>query len=184
MYDGFEVKLDKRFSNGGAIVGGFTAGRNFGNKLGQSSDLNNPNNLINDFGRVGYDSTFQGNIAGSWILPLGIQWSAALRTATGLPLARIYPVTRSIVPNLTQVTQNVTAVPDGTYRLQNNNLLDMRFSKTVRLNGVRFEPIIDIYNILNSNATTGEVTTIGPALGTPSAILDGRLLRLGLRMNF
>ncbi len=37
---------------------------------------------------------------------------------------------------------------------------------------------------LNSNATTGEVETVVPSLGRPSAILDGRLLRLGVQIRF
>jgi hypothetical protein len=183
-YNGFEVKFDKRFSNGGAILGGFTAGKNWGNTLGSSTDLNNPNNLTNDMGYVGYDATYQANVAGSWMLPFGVQWSGAFRTATGLPLARTYTVTRAVVPGLVQVNQSVKVVPTGTYRLQNNNLLDMRLGKIIRARGVRLQPIVDIFNLLNSNATTGEVTTIGPSLGKPSAILDGRMLRIGVELNF
>jgi hypothetical protein len=183
-YHGFELKLEKRFANGGMILGGFTAGRNRGNIRGSSTDLNNPNNLINAIGAVGYDSTYQANVAGSWMLPFGIQWSGSLRTATGLPLRRVYTVTRSIVPNLTQVNQSIDVVPNGEYRLQNNNLLDMRIAKLVTIGRTRVEAIADIYNVLNSNATTGEVTTIGPSLGRPSAILDGRLLRVGVQMKF
>jgi hypothetical protein len=183
-YNGFEVKLEKRFANGGMILGGFTAGRNRGSTLGSSSDLNNPNVLINSIGAVGYDATYQANVAGSWMLPLGIQWSGSLRTATGLPLRRVYTVTRSVVPNLTQVTQNVDLVPPGTVRLQNNNLLDMRLAKIFNVGGAKLQALADIYNVLNSNATTGEVTTIGPSLGRPSGILDGRLLRLGIQLTF
>ena len=183
-YHGFEVKFDKRFANGGMILGGFTVGRNRGATPGSSTDLNNPNNLINAVGAVGYDATYQANLAGSWILPLGIQWSGSLRTATGLPLTRTYTVTRSVVPNLTQVSQSVNLVARGAVRLQNNNLLDMRISKIFRVKGATLEALADIFNLLNSNATTGEVTAVGPSLGRPSAILIGRLLRVGIQMTF
>jgi hypothetical protein len=183
-YDGFEMKFEKRFANGGAILGGFTVGKTWGNVRGSSTDLNNPNTLINAYGYVGYDATYQANIAGSWMLPYGIQWSGAFRTATGLPLSRVYPVTRTVVPNLTQVTQSVDLVPPGSVRLQNDNLLDMRFAKIFRVGGAKLQALADIYNVLNSNATTGEVTTIGPSLGKPSGILDGRLLRVGIQLTF
>jgi hypothetical protein len=183
-YHGFELKLEKRFANGGMILGGFTAGRNRGSIRGSSTDLNNPNNLINHIGAVGYDSTYQANVAGSWMLPFGLQWSGSFRTATGLPLRRVYTVTRAIVPNLTQVNQSIDVLPAGEVRLQNNNLLDMRIAKLVKLRRLQLEAIADVYNVLNSNATTGEVTTIGSSLGRPSAILDGRLLRLGVQMKF
>lgn len=183
-YHGVELKAEKRFANGGMILGGFTAGRNRGNIRGSSTDLNNPNNLINAIGAVGYDSTYQVNLAGSWMLPYGIQWSGSLRTATGLPLRRVYTVTRAIVPGLTQVNQSIDVLPSGEVRLENNNLLDMRVAKLVKIGRTQVEAIADIYNVLNSNATTGEVTTIGSSLGRPSAILDGRLLRLGVQMKF
>jgi hypothetical protein len=183
-YHGFDVKFEKRFANGGMILGGFTAGRKRGSIRGSSTDLNNPNNLINHIGAVGYDATYQANVAGSWMLPFGIQWSGSLRTATGLPLRRVYNVTRSEVPNLTQVSQSVDLVPSGDVRLQNNNLVDMRLSKIFKVKRARLEAIADVFNVLNSNATTGEVTTVGPSLGRPSAILDGRLLRLGIQMTF
>jgi len=181
-YHGFEAKVEKRFANGGTLQGGFTAGRNRGRTTG--GDLNNPNNLINAVGAVGFDATYQLNLAGSWILPFDILIAGSVRTATGLPLSRTYTVTRSIVPTLTQVSQSVNLVPRGEYRLQNNNLVDLRVSKILRFAGVRLEGIADIYNLLNSNATTGEVQTVGPALGRPSAILEGRILRLGVQMTF
>jgi hypothetical protein len=181
-YHGFEAKVEKRFANGGTLQGGFTAGRNRGNTRG--GDLNNPNNLINAVGAVGFDATYQLNLAGSWILPLDVLIAGSIRTATGLPLNRTYTVTRSIVPGLAQVSQSVNLVPRGDYRLQNNNLVDLRVSKILRFRGVRLEGIADLYNLLNSNATTGEVQTVGPSLGRPSEILEGRILRLGVQMTF
>lgn len=183
-YNGFEMKIEKRFANGGNIIGGFTAGRNRGNTLSDSSDLNNPNLLINSIGAVGYDATYQLNVAGNWMLPLGVMFSGSLRAATGLPLTRNFTVTRSLVPNLTQVSQSVALVPRGEYRLENNKLVDVRFAKVFRGRGIRFEAVADIYNLLNSNATTGEVTTVGPSLGRPSSILQARFVRLGIQMKF
>ena len=183
-YNGFEARAEKRFGNGGNLLGGFTAGRNRGNTLGSSSDLNNPNNLINSIGAVGFDSTYQFTMAGNWMFPRDIMVSGSIRTATGLPLARSYTVTRTIVPNLTQVTQNVAVAPRGEYRLENANLIDLRFSKLFRVGNSRIEGIADLYNLLNSNATTGEVTAVGPSLGQPSGILQSRYVRFGVQMKF
>jgi hypothetical protein len=183
-YNGFELKAEKRFANGGTILGGFTAGRNRGSTLGSTSDLNNPNALVNTIGAVGYDSTYQLNLAGSWMLPLGVMVSGSLRTATGQPLTRSYTVTRTLVPTLTQVSQSVSLLPRGELRLQTNNLLDLRFAKIFRVRSTRLEAMADLYNVLNSNATTGEVTTVGPSLGRVSSILQARFLRLGVQMKF
>ena len=89
-YHGFEVKLEKRFANRGAILGGFTAGRN----RGQTSASNNPNQMINAVGAVGNDATYQLNLAGNWILPLDVMIAGSIRAATGFPLNRNYTVTR------------------------------------------------------------------------------------------
>jgi hypothetical protein len=48
----------------------------------------------------------------------------------------------------------------------------------------RFEPTVDLFNIFNNNAITSANTTIGSSLGRPSAIVMGRLLRLGGRISF
>jgi hypothetical protein len=49
---------------------------------------------------------------------------------------------------------------------------------------VKFEPIAELFNTLNSNSVTSQVNTVGPKYGTPSAILEGRLLRLGFQIHF
>jgi Carboxypeptidase regulatory-like domain len=183
-YRGFEVKLNKRFAQGATLFGGFTVGSTRGSTLGQTSDLNNPNLLINHVGNIGYDATYQFNGAGSYLLPLGIQLSGSFRSATGLPLSRTYTVTTADVPNLTQVNQSVQLVSRGTYRLQRANLLDLRVAKVLRFGSTRLELTADVYNVLNANATTGEVQSVGPSLGRPSAIVDGRLLRMGAQFKF
>lgn len=50
----------------------------------------------------------------------------------GLSLRRIFIVTGSQVPNLTQVSQNVDLVPSGTVRLPAKNLFDLKLSKVFR----------------------------------------------------
>jgi hypothetical protein len=76
----------------------------------------------------------------------------------------VYPVTTSIVPGLTQVTQNVQVAERGEFRYPWQNLVDLRLTKIFRSNGLRFEPTVDLYNIFNNNAVTNAVTTIGPSL--------------------
>jgi hypothetical protein len=58
------------------------------------------------------------------------------------------------------------------------------FNLTKRDKGLTLEPIAEMFNLLNSNAVTSQVTTVGSKYGTPSAILEGRLLRLGFQMHF
>jgi hypothetical protein len=183
-YHGFELTTQVRLGARGRLHGGFTVGRNEGSTLGESTDLNNPNLLINHIGAVGFDATYQVNLAGSWMLPAEVQLSGSLRGGTGLPLNRTFTVTRAIVPGLTQVSQTVLLAPRGEYRLEDDALVDLRVSKVFRVAGMQLEGIADIYNVLNSNATLGEVQVVGPSLGRPSDIVPGRMLRLGAQLRF
>ncbi len=85
---------------------------------------------------------------------------------------------------LTQVTQNVQAAPRGDYRYPWQNLVDLRLVKVFRSGGTKFEPTLDVYNLFHNNAVTNAVTTIGSSLGRPSAIVMGRLVRVGWRISF
>jgi hypothetical protein len=179
-YHGVEFKANQRLTKGN-LFAGFTIGQNKGTNVG---DLNNPNNLINYIGNIGYDSTYQLRAGGSYVVPFDVQLSAALRSATGLPSQRIFRVGRAQVPDLTQVTQNVNVAPRGEYRLDRFDILDLRVSKIFRAGNGQFEIIADLYNALNSSAVTGEVTTLGSSLGRPSEVVSPRILRLGGQIRF
>ena len=89
------------------------------------------------------------------------------------------------MPGLTQVNQFVQVAPRGEFRYPWQNLVDLRLTKIFRLpNGVRVEPTVDVFNIFNNNAVTNAVVTVGNSLGRPSAIVMGRLLRVGGHITF
>ena len=188
-YNGVELQLNTRLPKA-TLFGGVTIGRNFGDQDTTSScggcgtDFNNPNNLINNRGAIGFDSTYQ--IRGGWTysLPYDVQFSGSIREATGLPQSRVYTLTTTIVPGLTQVTQNVQVAPRGDFLYPWQNLVDIRFVKVIKSGGLRIEPTLDVFNLFNDDAVTSAVTTVGSSLGRPSAIVMGRLVRIGGRIAF
>jgi hypothetical protein len=180
-YNGVEAQVNTRLRNV-TVFGGVTIGRDRGDQ--DTNDLNNPNFLINNNGAVGFDSTYQIRAGFSYRLPADVQFAGSIREATGLPQQRTFVVTTSIVPGLTQVTQNVQAAPRGEFRYPWQNLVDLRLTKSFRVGTTKFEPTLDLFNIINNNAVTNANTTIGSSLGRPSAIVMGRLLRLGGRVVF
>jgi hypothetical protein len=180
-YNGVEFQVNTRFTQGN-VFGGLTIGRDFGDQ--DSGDLNNPNNRINNQGNIGFDSTYQIRGGFSYRIPYGVQFSGSIREATGLPQTRTYTVTTALVPGLTQVTQNVQVAQRGDFRYPWVNLVDLRFVKVFRSGSYRFEPTLDVFNVFNNNAVTSAVTTIGSSLGRPSAIVMGRLFRVGGRFTF
>jgi hypothetical protein len=186
-YNGVEFQFNTRLPRA-TVFGGLTIGRDYGDQdtfaAPLTGDLNNPNVRINNRGAIGFDSTYQIRGGFSYRLPADVQCSGSIREATGLPQTRVYPVTASIVPGLTQVTQNIQVAPRGEFRYPWVNLVDLRLTKNFRVGSTRVEPTIDLYNVFNNNAVTSGVTTIGSSLGRPSAIVMGRLLRVGGRIAF
>ena len=180
-YNGVEFQVNTRMSKA-TVFGGLTLGRDFGDQ--DSGDLNNPNNRINNQGNIGFDSPYQIRGGFSYRLPADVQFSGSIRESSGLPQTRTYTVTTSVVPGLTQVNQSVQVAERGDFRYPWVNLVDLRLVKVFKAGGARFEPTIDLYNVFNNNAVTSAVTAIGLSLGRPSAIVMGRLVRVGGRITF
>jgi hypothetical protein len=82
------------------------------------------------------------------------------------------------------VSQAVDLLPRGHVRLDRMNLLDLRLTRRFTARGARFEGVADVYNLLNTDVPVAEVETVGGSLRRPVAIVDGRLLRLGVKLNF
>jgi hypothetical protein len=180
-YNGVEFQFNTRLTRA-TIFGGVTIGNSYGDQ--DSGDLNNPNNRINNRGDIGFDSPYQIRGGFSYTMPLDLRLSGSLRSSSGLPQTRTYVVGTALVPGLTQVTQNVQVAERGEYRYPWVNLLDLRVARSFSVSGIRLEPTLDVYNLFNNNAVTNAVQTVGGSLGRPSAIVMGRLVRVGGRMSF
>jgi hypothetical protein len=185
-YNGVEFQVNTQIAKA-TVFGGFTIGKDYGTPDGSTTtmDFNNPNNTINYAGNLGYDSPYQVRAGASYQFRWGILVAASLRENSGLPQSRTYNITQALVPGLTQVTQSVLVAPSGAFRYPWQNLLDLRFSKIIHIGErVTLEPTADLFNVFNCSAITSQVNTVGSALGTPSGIDFGRMLRLGGQIHF
>ncbi len=97
----------------------------------------------------------------------------------------LHTVNTTIDPGLTRLSQAINLVKPGSKRLPNLSLIDFRVSRifTVRERW-KFEPMADVYNVLNSITPCSEVTTPGSNPGHYSANTEGRFLKVGLQVNF
>ncbi len=182
-YHGLEATVNRRFSDGLTLFGGVTLGRNRATSL--SAVGGNPNGYINADGFDLLDSPLIVNVSGIYQLPWQVSLSGHLGYYTGQPLRRLYTVTRTIAPTLRQVSQEVALLPAGDERKPNQTLLDLRVGRSFRLGrGLSVGPLLEVYNLLNENASVTEVEQVGPALGRVSRNLDGRLLRVGVKVAF
>jgi hypothetical protein len=180
-YHGAEVTFNRRYRNNLTLFGGVTVGSN----KAATSASNNPNDLINASGYDLLDSSVIVNVSGVYRLPWDLSVSGHLANYSGQPLRRILTVTRTVVPALRQASQDVLLVPTGEVRKPSQTLLDVRLGRRfVTTRAVSIEPIFEVYNLLNENASVQEVEQVGPALGRISRNIDGRLVRFGVKVNF
>ena len=65
------------------------------------------------------------------------------------------------------------------------NQLDLRFGRLFRLSGgMTIRPQIDLFNALNNNSVLGVISRLGPAYNVPIQVLDPRVVKFGVDVNF
>jgi hypothetical protein len=95
-----------------------------------------------------------------------------------------YLVTRAQLSTLTQASVTARLNQPNTLFLDTVNQLDVSFSKTVKSGRVEFRPELGIFNALNANPVTAQTNAFGPALDRVTAILPGRLMRIGVTVKY
>ncbi len=183
-YDGLEITAVKRFTHRWQMLLGYTLGRNEGGI--DFGEFNDPNNLDFQQGIVGNDATHQLKLSGTVLVPrVEVAISGSLVRNTGYPRQFTYQVTRTQMPTLTRSAQTIRVNERGDERLPAVTLLDLRFSRPIRLPGGRlFEPQVDIFNATNADTIARIVDAVGPRLGFPTEILAPRIVRVGFSFSF
>lgn len=160
---------------------------------------------------LGIPYSTQFKLAGSYPLPYGINFSGSWQGYPGTPsstdrqdavydtaINRVidpslnvnYNVTNTIVRQtnpsvtLTQASITVPLLKPGTKYLDRWNQLDLRFAKRFTVGKVRLQGQFDMFNALNGSNILNRVETFGATLDRPTAILQGRLLAVGMQMSF
>jgi hypothetical protein len=63
-------------------------------------------------------------------------------------------------------------------------LLDLRFSKSIRIGDSKLEGLFDIFNVTNSPAILSVNTQTGASFGNVLTTVNPRIARLGVRWSF
>jgi hypothetical protein len=191
-YNGGDITLDKRMSNGWMMTGGVSIGKSEGyNGLGGTcatsngctTDLNNPNADAYSYGIYGNDVPYSFRLSGIYELPWAITMAGTFQNQKGFPETTTVSVGNNTVA-LTQGTTTITYEPRGTTRLPTLNQLDMSFKKLFRVGGKTIEPRLDLYNLANTATIINRVTTLGASYGAVNGIQRGRLIKLGMNVDF
>lgn len=180
-YNGTDITLQKRLSDGWMLMGGVSIGENIGDIYG-TEDLNNPNFQFRR-GIQGNDVPFSLRLSGVYELPYDISLSATFQRQNGFPELTQVSVGNNTI-RLTQGATTVTVEPRGTNRLPDLNQLDFSLRRSFRIGNRVFSPRFDAYNLLNNATITGRTTTLGPNYYRVNSIQRGSMLKLGMNVDF
>ena len=180
-YKGVDLTLNKRLADHWMIMGSASFGKNVGD-IFPAGDLNDPN-FQNRHGVVGTDVPVSLKMSGIYEMPYGLMVSGNVQHYSGAPETTTVSVARDTV-TLTQVTQSIVVDPRGTTRLPGVNLVDFNARKIFRMHNRTVEPVVELYNVLNTNAIQDRTTVLGPAYGQVGNILRGRMVKFAMNMKF
>jgi hypothetical protein len=181
-YNGTDVTVNKRLSHGWMFNGGVSVGKNVGDIYG-TDDLNNPNKTFRR-GIQGNDVPFSLRLSGLYEAPLGIQASATFQRQSGFPELTIVSVGTNTVALVQGGSTSVAVDPRATTRLPMLNQLDMSLRRAFRSHGRAILPRLDFYNLMNSATITSRVNTLGASYLLPNSIQRGRIIKLGLNVEY
>lgn len=178
-FHGVDFSVQKRLANNWSLMASLTYGHDVGNSGG---DLNNPNNAQYRIGvATNYDVPVFFKLSGTYQFPYGVQFSSSFQHYTGWPETTVVRVGSDTV-RLTQTTQLVVMEPRGTTRMDNVNLMDMSFKKTFGSGSLKFEPRMDVYNVLNQSTVTDRIQQLGPSYHNVIELLGARMIKFGANL--
>jgi outer membrane receptor protein involved in Fe transport len=192
-YTGFNLQATKRMADRWQLSGSVTLSKSEG-RLGSSrggpaasqASLagtfgRNPNDFINTDGRLIGDRPVLFKLQGVVQLPWQITAASAFQHQTGRPWGRRVSVSGLGVP----VTIRAELV-DGSRRLPDWNILDVRFQKDFRVGRSQTGVFIDILNATNQDTHQSIASDLGTssAFGTPTFFVNPRIVMLGAKIRF
>ena len=153
-YNGGDITLNKRMSDGWSLMAGASFGKSIGDVLG--GNLNNPNSLEFRRGLLGNDVPWSYRLSGVYDLPYRIATvSGTMQYYNGVPESTTVSVGSGAVPGgLTQVTQSSSwsrAAPSG-FRTCFRSI--SAWADRSGVGTTSFEPRLDFYNLTNEATVT------------------------------
>jgi hypothetical protein len=198
-WHGIDVTGNARLRNGLRFSGGTSTGRAIEDTCATVVKIDSPDPRgCRDVNRV--ETTFRG-LASYTVPKVAVLVSASVRSLPGPALTAFYNVPNSVVQaslgrlpagGLANGNTTVNLVTTGQlYAESRTTQVDMRFAKVVRFAGrMRADLGVDLYNLFNTNSTTGYDGTYdyGVAAGgewlRPTTIVQPRFVRLNVTLDF
>lgn len=180
-FNGLDITVNKRSGRLSTMMGlSLNSERQ---REGLSRDNPNANQFVG--GPDSNDMPVVFKLSGIYQAPLGFEIAGNFQHFTGLPEGQSYSIQRSLVPQLTNTSLTIQLVQFGTFRLPDTNMLDLSIGREFRVGeNLRFSPKVEIFNLANSNAIQAWGTQLNSSYHRVSRILNPRMVRLGINMNF
>jgi hypothetical protein len=201
-YDGLDIVLNKRYSNGWTVLTGYT----YSHQEVELTSLTNPNTAFVNAAGVSGGRRHNFKASGAYDLPHNILVGVGFRLNSGLPITRQWAIqscSATVTSNcLRQATTTVNAEPRGSVELPWLPTLDLRGGRRFNFSGGKqIEVSVDAYNMTNANTTFAVRTTTGlssirlagdPAAPvtsiaswlSPTSVLSPRVVRFNATYRF
>jgi hypothetical protein len=188
VYHGFDLAVNARFGQGGVVQGGVGTGK-------QTDDAcfvtNSPGELRYCHTSNPWSAQTQVKFSGNYPLPWwGLQVSAVFQNLPGPMVGATRAYTSAEIPrsvlnrNLSSGTSTVALIEPHTLYEPRFSQTDVRLAKNFRFGRYRLRGQIDLYNVFNASPVLAVNSTYGTSWRRPTAVMDPRLLKLGMQLDF
>jgi len=199
--------FDKRMSNNWMLKGSILYSEQKANALadyygssGGNVIFDNPNAMINAYGRSPFDHPWQVRIMASYILPMDTVISVYAQHRSGSPWRRTFD--RIYFPDSMDVVQSyvsIAAEPRGARRNASYTMIDLRLEKGFKFGTFGdLRVFVDVFNLggrsginISENIDmvyNGDQTPVtwepGPSYGNINSVYGVRTIHLGVRFSF
>lgn len=183
-----EFALNRRFSGKWMLLGSFgmtwskMAHTATGGRPGTTAVIYRPFDQIWGDNGIETDTLWNYKVVGRYVLPYAIGFSGSWKVQSGFNYARTISVNMPV-----EGARTIRVQPINSNRYPTVGILDFRLDKSVSMGKLgKFQPMLDVFNILNSGVPTTVRTTNTAAapFNDVTAILNPRVIRFGVRYNF
>jgi hypothetical protein len=183
VFNGVDFLMNGHIGRGGTVGGGVTMGRSVTSFCTVATV--DPNTRRFCGVTPPFMAVNQYKAMASYPLPYGIQVSGTFVSIPGPLISANYTVNSTIagIP-LTNGSLTVNLVQPGTLYGDRENRFDLRFGKNVHARSARLLPYIDLLNLFNASPVLTLNNTYGPTWQKPTTILPGRVVKLGVQVEF
>ncbi len=175
-YKTIEVAATRRLADGWHASASYTA--TLLNIPFNDGQADNPNTEIFTANET-WETT--AKISAGYDFPYGIKTSGTYEWRSGTPQARSAQFTGGVT--IPQIILNVEEV--GSIMLPAANLVSVRAARTFQISsGQNIEARFDFFNVLNADFVTSQTTRSGSQYLIPTAIIQPRILQVGVTYRF